>query len=85
MGGGRRPGGHAGSGVANACDNLEIVAPGQSLWAVVSRRCRDDSGGRLTNQEIARAVAQTWVANLDIVGPSADSIDTSQPLVLRCS
>ncbi len=74
-----------GRAVASACDNLEIVAPGQSLWAVVSRRCRDDNGGRLTNQEIARAVAQTWVANLDVVGPAADSIDTSQPLVLRCS
>ncbi|MDH3299991.1 MAG: collagen-like protein [Acidimicrobiia bacterium] len=73
-----------GRAVASACDNLEIVAPGQSLWTVVSRRCRDDDGGRLTNSEIARAVSQTWVANLDIVGPSADSIDTSQPLVLRC-
>ncbi len=74
-----------GRAVAGACDNLEIVAPGQSLWTVVSRRCRDDDGGRLPNSEIARAVAQTWVANLDIVGPSADSIDTNQPLVLRCS
>lgn len=74
-----------GRAVAGACDNLEIVAPGQSLWAVVSGRCRDDDGGRLSNSEIARAVAQTWVANLDIVGPSADSIDTSQPLVLRCT
>ncbi len=74
-----------GRAVAGACDNLEIVAPGQSLWSVVSSRCRDDGGGRLANSEIARAVAQTWVANLDIVGPSADSIDTSQPLVLRCA
>jgi hypothetical protein len=55
------------------------VEAGDNLWAIVERECRPTS-----NRATARAVSESWLASLDVIGGDPDQIDASQPLLIRC-
>ena len=57
------------------------VVDGDTLWALVVDSCPDLSGTR----ETARAVTETWLANLDVIGSDPDQIDQEQTILIRCS
>jgi hypothetical protein len=63
---------------ADGC--TEQVEKGDTLWVVVERHCEHLN----SNREKARAVAETWVANLDVIGGDPNQIDADQALLIRC-
>ena len=63
---------------ADGC--TEHVEKGDTLWVVVERHCEHLT----SNREKARAVAETWVANLDVIGGDPNQIDADQALLIRC-
>jgi hypothetical protein len=64
--------------LADGC--TEQVEKGDTLWVVVERHCEQLN----SNREKARAVAETWVANLDVIGGDPNQIDADLALLIRC-
>lgn len=69
------------AGPAPAARQHVVVQPGDSLWGLAEERLEEQTGGDVTDAQVAQAWPSWWQANREVVGDDPDLLQPGQRLV----